>query len=215
MTYPVTGSGGPVSFHNNVIWNGYNGQTNPVTGAGHTMYLGAWGFGGVCTTSWSNPPNIFANNIAVSSTWNSIAWMLRAGWGAPAQSCNTLTYKNNDYYGLSGTVEWYGIKNATYTTLPTWQAAVLGNDTHATESNPNFAGTGGNDTTCYSGFGVPAQPTCATNYQLRTGSGLIGTGFDLTQAPYDLTLPSTDYFNVAIPNGVGTGYNYGADGAQH
>ena len=56
---------------------------------------------------------------------------------------------------------------------------------------------------------------CPTNYELQAGSTLIGAGLDLTQAPYNLTLPIQDYYTNAIPNGSGSGWNYGADGATH
>ena len=61
----------------------------------------------------------------------------------------------------------------------------------------------------------PGGIPCLKNYELQTGSTLIGTGLELTQAPYSLTLPTADYFMNAIPNGVGTGFNYGSDGAHH
>jgi hypothetical protein len=56
------------------------------------------------------------------------------------------------------------------------------------------------------------QP-CPTAYELQSGSPLLGTGLDLTQSPYNLNVGTHDYFGNPLGNGVGSGYNIGADGA--
>jgi hypothetical protein len=213
MIGTLTGTGGPVAFYNNVVWNGYNGQINPVTGSGYVR-VGGWGFGGACAPAYSNPPNVYANNIWVSAAdhFTGQAYMLRSGYNSAAQNCNAFTYRNNDYYALSGSPNWYGIANQTYTSLAQWNAAT--ND-GAVGTNPNFAGSsGGAGTTCYSGSGAPVQPGTipCPGYQLQPGNTMIGAGLDLTQAPYSLTLPTQDFYTIAVPNGTGTGYNLGADG---
>jgi hypothetical protein len=50
---------------------------------------------------------------------------------------------------------------------------------------------------------------------LSHGAAAVGRGIDLTAKPYNLKIGSRDYFGAAIPNGVGSGYNVGADGAAH
>ena len=137
----------------------------------------------------------------------------KGGYG-PAQSCRTITYQSDDWYPLAGQPFYQAaVGRGNITGVSNWNAA--SGDT-GIQINPNFASRGGGaGVTCYSGSGVPTAPTCVTNYKLQTGSSLIGPGLNLTEAPYDLTLPTTDFFNVAIPNSVGTGYNLGADGAYH
>ena len=45
MIFPLTGTAGPLSFYNNVIWNGYNGTTTTVSPT-FTVKTGSWGFAG-------------------------------------------------------------------------------------------------------------------------------------------------------------------------
>jgi hypothetical protein len=211
MFFIGTGSGGPVTIYNNVLWNGYNG-TNDTTN-GNYVKVAAVGVG-ACPPGTSS---LFANNILVA---NYAAFGFQAQMGAGSiytttRNCKTINWKNNDYYPLANHPTWINmINNSNFTGVPAWNAA--SGDT-GIQTNPNFAG-GGAGTTCYSGTGIPVNPggiPCPINYQLQTGSTLIGTGLNVSSTPYNLPIPATDYFTNAIPNGVGTGFNYGADGAHH
>lgn len=214
MTGPGSSPNGPVSTFNNVIWNGQNGTkaTGPFGSYGYTLNNYALSYGGNCAPANGH---LFANNIVVASANSGYANMVSGGYNAVGQFCTTINYKNNDYYPLSGNAHFRAVVNGgTYNGVAAWNAA--SGDTGPTPGvNPNFASPGGAAArTCYGG-GNPAAPTCVTNYALQTGSSLIGSGLNLTQASDPMTVPSTDYFGNAIPNGVGTGYNFGVDGAHH
>ena len=212
MVAPGGGNGSTII--NNAIWNGYN-ATITGWGGSYTGYenASAIGYGGACPSGGLIANNIVVANGNPNSPAHTNANMVTGGYG-PAQSCRTITYQSNDWYPLAGQPFYQAaVGRGNITGVSNWNAA--SGDT-GIQVSPNFAGRGGGaGVTCYSGSGVPTAPTCVTNYKLQSGSSLIGAGLNLTEAPYDLTLPTTDFFNVAIPNSVGTGYNLGADGAYH
>jgi hypothetical protein len=115
----------------------------------------------------------------------------------------------NDYYRTGTTPSPQWAQNGTnYSTLASWQGS--GNDAHGLNVNPNFSGTPAN-TTCYSSSVPTGHFSCPTWVQLSSGSSMIGAGANLSGS---FTLPSLDYFGNSIPNGVGSGYNIGADGGN-
>jgi hypothetical protein len=207
-------------LYNNSVWNGYNGLVVPPSTSAVT-YVADWGgAGGYC------PPvhSVVANNIFVA---NSVAGVASAQFffgGATAMfpSCpaNTWSVANNNYYPvgtLTSSLLWRSV-NANLDAVTTLSAFNAGASATDTQTNPNFAGTP-SGTDCWTPLsGVPGQPgaiNCPSAYALTTGSSMIDTGVNLTGSPYNLTMPTKDYFNNTIPNGVGTGYNVGADGAHH
>lgn len=118
-------------------------------------------------------------------------------------SPTSWTIKNNAYYALSGGGNFI-IKHPSCTsgqclTLAQWQAVVTGGDSNATQANPTWAGTVGNNTQC--GVTTGAQ-TCPSAYKLGIGSTYKNTGI--------ATQGSTDFFLSGIPTGNGTGYPIGA-----
>jgi hypothetical protein len=144
-----------------------------------------------------------------------------------------LTFKSNDYFIIGGGTHqqwWYQWPlasggNATYTSFAAWQAVAPGGETNSTTANPSLTSppgstsyNGGTGLTsppiCYSGTGVPAGPQpCPTGYVVSsTSSPVIGTGTDLTAAPYSLSIGTKDYYGNTLNHGHGTGYNIGADG---
>ena len=209
------GGGNGGTFISNVIWNGYNGQNVP--GYNNSVYGGALVYGYQSCPVEGNTAALVVNNIVVAATNSGLAEMISGGSESIAQNCKTITYKSNDYYPIGGGSAYFRavLSGQNYTSVTAWNAA--SGDT-GISSNPNFAAPGGGTgATCYGGYGtgIPAAPTCVTNYKLQTGNTMIGAGINLTQSPYNLTLPATDYFGATIPNGVGTGYNLGADGDHH
>jgi hypothetical protein len=132
-------------------------------------------------------------------------------------SAQTMLFKNNDWFRVNHNQSsnpmwnWHGCPSNACTTLAQWKAA--GGDQSGLSVNPNLTSAGGGGT-CYSS-GVPAGPQpCPSAYVLQGGSPMIGTGLDLTAQPYQITVGSKDYYGNSIPNGVGTGYNVGADGGN-
>ena len=215
MFYIGSGTGGPIDVYNNAVWHGYDANLNPVTG--QPVVAGAWA--DACPPSGIS---YVSNNIVVAaggSNGGGFATMYYAfdcaHYNVPPTQLPV--YQNNDYYALAGTMKFI-TGNSVLTGLPAWES--YSGETPK-NVNPSFAGSGGGAATiCYSSplSGLPVQPgtlPCPTNYELQTGSTLIGTGLNLTKSPYSLTLPETDYFNGTIPNGVGTGYNLGPHGAHH
>lgn len=163
---------------------------------------------GFCINLTADMDVLIANNICMNANNNTL---LHA-----TGNFTHYTLDYNDYYRAGGSTARWVWNGTNYTTLAAFQAAT-GLEGHGLNVNPNFssAGTGG---TCYSS-GTPAGPQpCPSGYALSTGSPMIGVGEDLTSllsARGLPALPSTDYYGTTIPNGVGTGYNIGADGAHH
>ncbi len=219
--YPGGGAGGPSRAFNNVAWSGFNG-TPAYRDPAQTVSLSVISLAGACPVS-----GLIANNILVSTSSNGTnsdgnAGMISGGFNSVSQNCQRLTYKKNDYYPLGGGLPyfWKILREQIYNSVADWNAA--SGDT-GISVNPNFAGTGGSpDVTCYSGTGIPPPvytSNCPIKYQLQAGNALSTTGLDLTVPPYSTTLgvvlPPTDYYQNAIPNGVGTGYPFGADAKVH
>ena len=205
------GGGAGSWSYNNIVWNGYNSTPRTIYGGNYAGYINgsAVAWGAVCSTG-----GLFANNMVVANGHPGVgvpANLVTRSWGG-ACAKGVLQFANNDWYPLAGSGNWEG-----QTSVTGWNN--ISGDT-GISVNPNFASAGplgsppGTILTCYAGSGVPTAPTCATNYQLQSGSSLIGAGLNLALAPYSLTVPTTDYFRTTIPNGVGTGFNLGADGAH-
>ena len=144
---------------------------------------------------------LIANNILVSA---GTSGLLDAGSGSLG-----FVLDGNDY-GPTGSraIVWNGTP---YLTVALWNAAVPGADPHQKIVDPSWSGAppAGNCAV----IGGPPQP-CPSGYMLNPGSPMIGTGTNLISG-YGLTLPTKDYYQNVIPNGVGTGYNVGADGWHH
>lgn len=192
----LTPTGGNLNIYNNTFYVN-------TTGAG-VRPSGFAGFG-TCDV-----PGVVANNIfAVAQDDQGITPFVHL-----SACTNAQTWKNNDYYALSGgTVNW--IANSTYTSLSAWQAATTGGDTNATTANPSLASGGSGGTCSWTPSALSGPQPCPSGYELNHGSAMIGAGLDLTGSPYSLSVGSTDYYLDTIPNGgAGTGYNIGTDGAN-
>jgi hypothetical protein len=99
-----------------------------------------------------------------------------------------------------------------YTGFSAWQGASgqekIGGVNVALQSIPLYV-SAGNDDTC--GGSTGPQP-CPTAYQLQHTSAMSGTGLNLN-TQFGINMGTPDYHGDTIPNGTGTGYNVGADGA--
>jgi hypothetical protein len=181
----VGGSLGTTAFYNNTIYtHATSGSTSNGMCFGTTANSNVLVYNNICYNDSDNP---FINTIA---------------------TFGTLDY--NDYYrtGPTPTDPWtYGGTN--YTSFSAWQGA--GNDTHGMTANPSLTSPGGGSTCYTSGDATGGPQPCPSAYKLTTGSAMIGIGKDLSST---FTLPSRDYYGNSIPNGVGTGYNIGADGGN-
>lgn len=150
---------------------------------------------------------LFANNIFYATVPTS--YMITTGSHVSSSTCLTL---NNDYFSTGSVIFQWG--NVNYTSLAAWQAASGPVDSLGRNSNPLISSPG-NGGTCNSIVASAGPQPCPSADQLQHGSPMIGTGLNITVAPYSLNIGTRDYYGNAIPNGVGTGYNIGADGAAH
>jgi hypothetical protein len=155
------------------------------------------------------------NNICITTLDPSIAPRFYV-W---TNSCETVT-DYNEYWSPTANDHWRLWPNAGVTSLNAWQTNNGGNcshrlDPHSLHQNPLLSGAAGTQGTCYSGASPPTGPqTCSSPYELQTGSPLIGAGMDVG-AQFGVGVGGRDFYGNAIPNGVGSGYNIGADGGHH
>lgn len=189
-----SGRGGPLNIYNNTVY------------ASGSLPCGL-GMAGNTPTS-----GIVANNIFyVRINQNGITKFI----GFNNLNPTTVTFLSNCYRAPDGAPRWYQINGSVLTTLGAWQAAVTGGDAGAITSNPLLASPGAGGALTWTPSTQTTWPPGPNAYLLTTGSPCIGTGTDLTQAPYSLNVGTRDYFGNAIPHGTGTGYNMGADGGLH
>lgn len=134
-----------------------------------------------------------ANNIFYTASGVKLA--------AVASNPTGLLFTGNDYFTLgSFSLTWNGV---TYSSFAAWQTAtsqekISGSNVGLT-SNPLLTNPGGGT---------------SGSYVLQVGSPMIGVGINLT-TQFSISQGSRDYVGNAIPNGIGTGYNVGSDGAHH
>lgn len=117
-----------------------------------------------------------------------------------------INYLNNLYYSpppATSDSMMFNTGGQWYQGLGAWQAA--GNDPMARSSDPLWV-SGGSAGTC-GGY----SPSCLAGYQLQSGSPALGSGLDLTQAPYSLDVGTSDFFGNPLQAGR---YNLGAYGGN-
>ena len=199
----MVGTSGTATISNVAVYN--NTCWSPATAAGQNSFL----INFLTNTTGAN----FYNNIFISAGQLFI-------YGPFQTASTTSLFLNNDYYNSAGTfkIRW-GTNNTSYSSFSAWRA--IGQETTqggvpvGTTANPLLANSGSGSTCSWTPSTTTTWPpsSCPSGYQLLSGSPMIGTGLDLTQAPYGFNVGTRDYFGNAIPHAVGTGYNIGADGA--
>lgn len=194
------GSTGASWVYNLTVWNGIN-----VNGTSRSSAMSI-------QTGCPGPGSYIANNL-FASVMDHFGTVLHANLNSLSGGCANTLWKANAWYAATGTtLLWQRVGAAgNASNLSGWQTIVPGGDTGANTSNPNFVGTGGAGGTCYSS-GIPGGPQpCPSPYSLNSGSPDRSAGIDLTQAPYSLTVGTSDYYAHSIP-GTGPCYNIGAYG---
>jgi hypothetical protein len=209
------GSWGPTTVYNVISYGDSYGKTDHSEGA---IAIGG-ASGGVGTlnivnsTIWesvsgpdalsmlnSTPAaGIVANNVFAVAGGNMISF---------AGLCPSgMSFKNNDYYVISGSFRVWNACGSSPTSLAGWQAIVPGGETGAVQTNPSFVATLGS--TCdwdpTSGTGPSPCPTAGQQKALQ------GLGRDLSSYLPGMT---TDYWGNPYPNGSRGGWNIGADNAN-
>lgn len=173
---------------------------------GNTLYMAA-GNPLACIYQQQNTDLKYFNNICVmNNPASGVTPHPFFVYLPPGTHLATMDY--NLYYSSVGNSNWE-CSGVLYTSFAAWKASACQEDAHGLNTNPllNAPGTGG---TVYTS-GTPAEPQPAPSaYLLGTASPAIGVAVDLTQSPYDLTIPN-DYYITACPGSQGgTGYNIGA-----
>jgi lysophospholipase L1-like esterase len=171
---------------------------NTLTGLlayGNTVYTTA---NDVVHTETAGPAGTFANNIFYAA--GNLNLINTDG------STPSLTFIGNDYYTTgSFQINWGGIA---YTSYALWQTAtgqekISGVNVGLT-SNPMLSSAGGGGT-C-GGY----APPCPTNYELSSGSAMLGVGLTPVQVGV-ASFGAADFYGNVVPNALsGTGYNVGA-----
>ena len=188
-------------------------------------YTGSCWHGGGAVVPWFNNLCILTGDPA-----NGNQYYVNLG-GCLVNAAQNAALDYNDYYSPTGQNNWRVNGMLVVHTLADWQG--YGNltkqtachgafpDQHSLNANPNLAGTPGAAGTCWTGS-VDAQngpQSCPSNYQLTPGSPLIGVGVNpatfATANGGSLTNPTRDYYGNTTPDGVGSGWNMGADGGHH
>jgi hypothetical protein len=144
---------------------------------------------------------VAANNILRSG---GTPWFVYTGI-ANGASCQIV---GNDYSGPGFLIKW---NNEIYMNLGSFRSATgqetVGGQPVGFTSDPNM-------TAAICILYTPWSKSCPEQFELRQGSQLIGTGLDL-HSRYGIDVGSHDFFGNAIPHGLGTGFNVGADGGPH
>lgn len=192
----------PCWIYNNTIYQNVSslGASSP---PGLTWGFDAYGF----PAGWIIANNIFYIN-GVSNT--NIVFFVNGS----VVTAGSLFMDYNIYYNSTGANPQWEYNTVNYTSLATWHTA-SGLDAHSQVINPGLTTPGGGGTLTWTPSSQNTWPPGGNPvaYKLSSiASPCIGTGVDLTQAPYLLNVGTRDFFGNPIPHGHGTGYNIGADG---
>lgn len=200
-------------------------QTGMATAVYNNTFYQSATTGGVCFVmgNGGNYDLVYANNVCHNTNTLSHVMIYSPNSTPPAPPTSAV-FTHNAYYTAAGSfaaVDGSSSQCVTHNncnTLADLQAA-YGYETGSIQvSSPTGLGltNPGGGGTCQAGTSIPTGPQpCPNAYVATTGSVLIGSGIDLTQTPYSLNVGTRDYYGTSIPNGHGTGYNIGADGAFH
>ena len=200
----LTSAGSQPGGTNSYFFN--NTSSNTITGNGHVS----------CLYLQGNPSITFANNICDNEANSTAAAMVLTN------NVNTTLalLKNNDYFTRNAPTCLFFWNGSCYVTLAAFQAAT-GQETGSLTSNPLLTTPvmSGPGTTCSPGNAITVGPQnqpsgCPSGMKLQHGSPMVGVGLNMKTA-FGITNPTRDYYGNSCPNGVGTGYNIGADACSN
>jgi hypothetical protein len=157
---------------------------------------------------------VLANNLCIIPATDDLYGQSRF-LDAQGSDISAMDIRNNLYWNPNGSTHWFVSPRGDYASLAAFQAATgkeMGSIV-ATASPVVNAGSGGNCSWSPPLANGP-QP-CPSGYNLITGAPGIGSGVNLTQAPYNLNVGTRDYYGGTIPHTAGSGYNIGGDGGSH
>lgn len=200
MTFNFINGSGPLSgsptlsVYNNTVYQA--GLANPGVGSSVLAAVDFFANG--------NFSGLFENNLIIATNGAS-------GLYCQTGSLSGIVLGTNDYYFPSG---GFNVgQNCSFgqqSTLAGWKSA--SGETTALSTNPMLV-SNPPFSTCASwnngvtNSSIPTGPTpCPAGYKLNVGSPLLGTGTAIANSG------GSDYYNDTVPNGIGTGYNIGADG---
>jgi hypothetical protein len=125
----------------------------------------------------------------------------------------TVVISNNRYYCTNAGTDWrWG--NVAYSTIASFQAAT-GYGANSTVGNPVWGSTRPTGTCSWTPSSNDGPQSCPDGYHLSAGSSVVlGTGVD---SVFGLNVGTRDYYGNSITggNGIGSGFNMGADGQAH
>lgn len=191
------------------ISNITNTSTNGSAFFNNTIYSNVDSFSnGYCLGIFANTDIKFLNNICYNSGATGRTILVNVN----SATVTNMTLNGNDYFRLGGSINpmfrWNGV---TYPSLAAFHTAT-GQDANSLSVDPKLSTPGGGGT-CYSS-GIPAGPQpCPAAYVLQSGSPMIGAGLNLNSL-YGIIVGTRDYYGNTIPNGVGSGFDIGADGGN-
>jgi hypothetical protein len=188
----VTGygaSGSDLAIYGNTVY----------TAKGDTFGIGVAG-GGTIAGHVSN--NLFYSDTGGGNLVGVVDWNTATITG--------LSFLGNDYYAVGPFAIHYD--KTSYASLSAWSQATGQEKDNGAQGglsvDPKLTSPG------HGGTAFGYQPAKLGGYLLQAGSPLIGVGLDL-HARYGLDVGTQDFFGAAVPNGKGSGFNLGADGAHH
>ncbi len=150
-------------------------------------------------------PVIIADNICVNQSTDRYNRTRMVDGSNGSTGLANITMTGNDYYNAGTGTTNYVWGSGTYANLPAFQSGTW-QETNSASANPMLTNAGGGLTI---GSTTGPQPGPAA-YRLRQGSPAVGTGVNLTAAPYNLVVGPHDYFKDAVPNRALSGFNMGA-----
>ena len=186
-------------YHSNSAPNGSTGWAFMLAGGPNGSYRGG---ASVANGSY------FENNLLIEASGNALS-------GCKGGDFSVLLFRNNAYYTPGGSFsmatsycgDTSGNVVGPFNSLAAWQAYANGGDAGATTANPMLSGSVPSGACAWNPVADSSPANCAAGLKLSSGSPLIGAGSISNQG-------SVDYFNSAIPNGVGSGINIGAYGGN-
>ena len=186
--------GGLLQIYNNTV---YDGSPQSTTN-GHSPIYGPYTSG-----TWATGSMIKDNIFYVT---NKNKWGYVDHIYFPYQPQANLTLDNNVYYVTIATPRWrWG--GTDYTTFAAYQTAT-GFDAHSLTTDPKLVAPGTSGTLSWNPTLANGPQPEPNEYALQNTSPLFGVGADLTS----ISPGTRDYFGQPTPNGIGSGYNIGADG---